>query len=67
MNWLDNLQYRLWYGMGGWITIDLVKLFAKKVYICPRCGEYMEQRHPYCHRCEEFDKMGIKNFISDDV
>ena len=50
-SFLDNL-FRIGALMGGaWITVELIKAFSQKVYLCPHCRKEIEERISKCSHC----------------
>lgn len=50
-SFLDNL-FRIMALMGGaWITVELLKIFAKKIYECPHCSGEVQERTSRCPHC----------------
>ncbi|MEW6620503.1 MAG: hypothetical protein AB1422_14400 [bacterium] len=43
-NLIESLSKMLGLIGGGWIILELIKTFSKKVYRCPRCHGRIEER-----------------------
>ncbi|MEW6095465.1 MAG: hypothetical protein AB1567_02910 [bacterium] len=37
---------------GGWITLELIKAFSQKVYLCPHCRNEIQYKISKCPHCK---------------